>query len=346
MSNPAAVVIPLPTEYLARYPDRNMLDYVAQFYPLQIGAAVAQTNTAPPITSSPKGKSLLKEPPMFDGNKEDFPEWSWKVITWLQDDRNRATSDKERINVTLSYMAGPNVDSWIQNYTKAQQLPNSSGNWRVTAEEFWTELTETFQDNMLPDKAQAKLDIIQQKAGETAEDYFKRFEVLLNQSGYDKDTSFVLRRAENGMNKSLVAKMYQGDTLPDTWETWKKKAIRLDEMWLRHQERQKAAGWTPHGTDKKQPTTTVQQNAPKVTTTTVQTDRRNGTGFTYSGQGKPMEIDRTRKPFNCYNCGKPGHISRNCPDKWPTTIRSLFAETTEEERSALAKEWGFVIAPQ
>lgn len=94
---------------------------------------------------------------------------------------------------------------------------------------------------MLPDKAQAKLEIIQQKSNKMAEDYFKRFEILLNQSGYDKDAPFVLQRAENGMNKSLMAKMYQGDTLPDTWETWKKKAICLDKMWLRHQEHQKAA---------------------------------------------------------------------------------------------------------
>src|SRR5882757_2639792 len=39
-----------------------------------------------------------------------------------------------------------------------------------------------------------------------------------------------------------------------------------------------------------------------------------GGGTTYAGVGEPMQIDRQRqkKKFQCYNCGKFGHISRDC----------------------------------
>src|SRR5882757_4272298 len=37
-------------------------------------------------------------------------------------------------------------------------------------------------------------------------------------------------------------------------------------------------------------------------------------GTTYAGVGEPMQIDRQRqkKKFKCFNCGRFGHISRDC----------------------------------
>jgi hypothetical protein len=34
-------------------------------------------------------KSLLKEPPMFDGNKEEYEDWRRKVFVYINDDRNQ-----------------------------------------------------------------------------------------------------------------------------------------------------------------------------------------------------------------------------------------------------------------
>ena len=67
------------------------------------------------FTPAPTGKSLLKEPPVFDGNKDAFKEWQRKLFAYIRDPRNRITTDDERIDIALSYIEGPKVQDWIQN---------------------------------------------------------------------------------------------------------------------------------------------------------------------------------------------------------------------------------------
>jgi Zinc knuckle len=51
------------------------------------------------------------------------------------------------------------------------------------------------------------------------------------------------------------------------------------------------------------------------------------------GHPVPMDIDAARrKPIsdaNCHRCGKPGHWSKNCPDRYD--IRVMSNEEIEEE---------------
>lgn len=78
-------------------------------------------------------------------------------------------------------------------------------------------------------------------------------------------------------------------------------------------------------------------------------NRRDGTGTTFGGTGRPMDLDAARRLRQCFNCGEQGHISRNCPKKKANCfqqVRGLSVEMTPEERLELAKEWGFIPAPQ
>ena len=61
-----------------------------------------------------------------------------------------------------------------------------------------------------------------------------------------------------------------------------------------------------------------------------------------------MDIDKTttaRPPLKCYNCGKIGHITRNCCGK--QAVRNIdikgFAESmTDEEKEEMKQMLGFV----
>ncbi len=62
-------------------------------------------------------------------------------------------------------------------------------------------------------------------------------------------------------------------------------------------------------------------------------EKTTGTGMTYGGAGKPMDIDVVRAKTKCFGCGQLGHFKRDCPRR---------AKTKEEALRCLHYYWDHV----
>ncbi|EGO04840.1 hypothetical protein SERLA73DRAFT_149194 [Serpula lacrymans var. lacrymans S7.3] len=69
--------------------------------------------------------------------------------------------------------------------------------------------------------------------------------------------------------------------------------------------------------------------------------KRDGTGYTYTGSGEKMEVDKAkfRTEGRCYQCGEKGHRSFECKDaqnkKPQFNVREFLEKMTKEEREKL-----------
>ncbi|KAF5379644.1 hypothetical protein D9757_009186 [Collybiopsis confluens] len=309
-------------------------------------------------------KSLIKEPSEFNGNKRQFKEWQRQLFAYLRDPRNGIRTDGEKIDIALSYMRGMNVQDWVQNYYD-NHFDELLEEWNVTWALFKQALNDAFLDRGRVLMAQEKLEAIQQ-GSDTADDFFKKFESLITEAGYQKDSPFIIRMIEKAVNPRTIDQIYgsRKDRI-ENYAEYKETIISIDEMWRRRQEQKRG----PRGWNSWANRDTPRPNSSKPSpTTATQGDRKDGTGMTFGGAGRPMDLSKAKAERRCFNCGQRGHMIRDCPQpkkftvrqtvmadpesndrgapSKTTTVRQAFMDLGKEERAALAMELGFVLPPQ
>ncbi|KAF5378056.1 hypothetical protein D9757_011536 [Collybiopsis confluens] len=323
------------------------------------------TDTSDNTPRRPTGtKSLIKEPSEFNGNKRQFKEWQRQLFAYLRDPRNGIRTDGEKIDIALSYMRGMNVQDWVQNYYD-NHFDELLEEWNVTWALFKQALNDAFLDRGRVLMAQEKLEAIQQ-GSDTADDFFKKFESLITEAGYQKDSPFIIRMIEKAVNPRTIDQIYgsRKDRI-ENYAEYKETIISIDEMWRRRQEQKRG----PRGWNSWANRDTPRPNSSKPSpTTATQGDRKDGTGMTFGGAGRPMDLSKAKAERRCFNCGQRGHMIRDCPQpkkftvrqtvmadpesndrgapSKTTTVRQAFMDLGKEERAALAMELGFVLPPQ
>lgn len=278
--------------------------------------------------STPSSKPLVKAPESFDGSKARYKNFLMQLLQYIGDPAISGESDTRKISIALSYIRGPNVEAWLDNYftTNWDRTANA---WRTAWTDFVNSLDARFKDSNAERIAQEKLENFKQ-GRLTADDFFQQFEQLVYQAAMTTTDKHVISLLQKNVNSDIVKLIFNRDTLPADYQEWKKLVTRHDAN-----QRLLALGNSHRTYDSqlKPASRPMQALAPASFNPTP------STSVTYGGQGQAMDINRSRQNgLICYNCRQKGHISRNCPNK-KTTIRNM--ALSDEDRAELAKEWGF-----
>lgn len=301
--------------------------------------------------------SAVAKPFFFDGNKGEYGAFKRAIDAYIAANPNEFTDDAKKILFTYSYLTKGDAALWAEVWhsdhlrngilTPAPDPTTTPPTPGLTWAEFIKELDEQFEDVNIAEKARIDINQIRQ-GSDTAAVFFNKFERLMTKAGYTSAAHYTVLEniIKHAVNRNLIEKIYATTILPTTYNEWKTRIVKLDNM-LREL-----------------PKTYIPWRMPPAS---KQTNERTGNERSphfqkpVRGEPVPMDVDAakataaTRKPptpftGNCFNCGKPGHRQRALNGTWlcpePPKKRPPSGRPPARFRTSQSQGEGTSIAPE
>ena len=200
--------------------------------------------------------------------------------------------------------------------------------------------------------------------GERTETFSEHFEVTAGIAEYNLDEKHVIKKIKKAVKTAIINSIYHSSRLPKKYQEWKTQVVNIDNLWCYQEEQKKA--WSFGNFCK--PSQEKQQLQAAKTLATI-ANKKDRSGTTFGGSGRPMELDKAQQIGACFNCGKKGHIAKFCPEPKKAVVQgvsteiddklcespvpdstllcSLFVKQSDEEKARLLDEFlGFLKSRQ
>src|SRR5713101_6622774 len=182
---------------------------------------------------------------------------------------------------------------------------------------FLRSLAETFGD--VNKKATAQEMLARSYQGNMmGEAFFQMFDQRVMRAGYEDDhDDYLIQVLRKALNRDVVNMIFTMEDLPDTYERYKKAALKFDKR-VEEMKCLKQGNW------RDRPNPLPRNKGP--------TERLR--------KYEPMEVDNSKiKKKMCFRCGSEDHFIRNCPKpddrKKKANIREV---TTQVDDAVVIKE--------
>ena len=192
-----------------------------------------------------------------------------------------------------------------------------------TWEDFEDRLKACFMHKYFKKEAREKLEPFAQGKQQRIDEYFTALETLFDDAGMTDETERI-RIIEKGISDHILTVMYSaGVPVPDNYIDYKTRTIeigRLKETLEQQRHRPSPSHPAPHRPPPRPVVFQTHVHKPEPREPRI------------LGAGTPMVVDRSQqKDIVCFNCHKPGHYRRDCPEKKTAMNVRVILENLEED---------------
>ena len=290
--------------------------------------------TAPPMDMDHEGKSYLKKPEPFNGNRRKVDDFIYTCDLFFEGSSDKDfPTDKQKIIFILSYMSEGKAQWWKKNYIETMiKQANGSYTWPTKAT-FLTAFKAAFLNEDEKEESIQKLDHISQ-GNRTAKEYVNEFWLTVSKAGLTTDNDMIVRTFRKGLNRALATRILYSNKKPNILEDtttkkgWYTVAIEFDRV---HRDNVQALNeWPdkPMGWQQTLPNRFRQAYGWGYQSGPAYQQGNNQGNYQPRYDPNAMDINVITTTLNvmsyeewgeylkkglCFNCKQPGHVSCDCP---------------------------------
>ena len=241
----------------------------------------------------------------------------------------------------LSLIDGPKVEGWVEQMynwlDSVDQIPGlippGQNAWQVLEGRFKSAFVDYAEDV----HAQEELKKLKMKEG-NVDEYVATFELLGQRTQGDLDNLFLLTHFACGLPKALTDACIDNES-PETFQEWKAAALHQQKNWMRKQalhyeqnpthpqgQSQGFHGWTwnhPQGQGQGQSQNWQSNQGNRPAPPRPHLPPRNDDRIDTSATIRKATTDKEKQEYHtagwCFECGRQGHLARDCPNKKRTS---------------------------